>query len=151
MPPCSDTQQDTAADVVITLGAWVRQHPDFVLGANEAGIRLAGATRAADAALFRRTAVGAQKGRLRDVAPVLAVEVAGVEEPEGQLRDKAAWYLSVGVATVWLVLPDERIVEVLTPSGTTRHAMGERIAPHPALPGLTPLVDELFVQISDTR
>src|SRR5215210_5945637 len=50
MPPCGDLQQDTVTDVVITLGAWIRSHPEFVLGTNEAGMRLQGATRAADAA-----------------------------------------------------------------------------------------------------
>ena len=45
MPPGGDFQQDTVTDVVITLGAWVRRHPDFVLGTNEAGMRLGEATR----------------------------------------------------------------------------------------------------------
>jgi hypothetical protein len=59
-PPCSDEQQDTVADVVIALGAWVRRHPEFVLGTNEAGMRIEGATRAADAAVWRRADVGNQ-------------------------------------------------------------------------------------------
>ena len=34
MPPCGDEQQDTVADVVGTLIAWVRAHPEFVVGTN---------------------------------------------------------------------------------------------------------------------
>ena len=55
MPPCGGLQQETVADVVLALGAWIRSgHPEFVLGTNEAGMRLLGATRAADAAIWRR-------------------------------------------------------------------------------------------------
>src|SRR5262245_25962329 len=74
MPPCGDVQQDTVTDVVITLGAWVRAHPEFALGTNEAGMRLRGETRAADAAIWRRSDLGALTGGLRRVPPLLAIE-----------------------------------------------------------------------------
>lgn len=61
-PPCGDEQQDTVTDVVITLGSWVRAHAEFVLGSNEAGMRLLGATRAADAAIWKRADTGAYTG-----------------------------------------------------------------------------------------
>ena len=93
MPPCGDFQQDTVTDVVITLGAWVRRHREFVLGTNEAGMRLGDATRAADAAIWRRSDLGAYDGGLRRVPPVLAVEVAGADggDSEEALREKAKW------------------------------------------------------------
>lgn len=148
MPPCSDEQQDTVADVVIALGSWVRRHPEFVLGTNEAGMRLAGATRAADAALWLRTDVGAQTGRLRRHPPVLAVEVAGVDDPELELREKAAWYLSVGVSVVWLVLPATREVLVISAAGEQRFGVGARLPRQAALPELEVAVGDLFIQIS---
>ena len=46
LPPYGDLQQDTTSDIVLTLGAWVRASPAFVLGTNEAGMRRADATRA---------------------------------------------------------------------------------------------------------
>src|SRR5207249_8239736 len=88
MPPCGDLQQDTVTDVIITLGIWVRAHPEYVLGTNEAGMRLSGATRAADVAVWRRADVGAYSGGLRRVPPLLAVEVTGPEEGEELLRGK---------------------------------------------------------------
>lgn len=148
MPPSGDRQQDTVADVVITLGAWVRSHPDFVLATNEAGMRLQGATRAADAAIWRRSDLGAYRGGLRRVPPLLAVEVAGEDENEEMLRKKAAWYCGVGVRLVWLVFPDSREVLVITGAGETRHGGGENIDSQPELPGLSPAVDELFEQLS---
>ncbi len=149
MPPCGDEQQDTVADVVITLGSWVRDHREFVLGTNEAGMRLGGSTRAADAAIWRRADVGARTGGLRRHPPVLAVEVGGTEEPEQALRDKADWYLANGVRIVWLVLPQSREVVVLSSRGEQRHGLGGSLPPQPELPGLSPTVDDLFVQLSE--
>src|SRR5256712_7737272 len=40
MPPCGARQQDTVADVVITLGNWARSQPGFEVGTNEAGMLL---------------------------------------------------------------------------------------------------------------
>jgi Uma2 family endonuclease len=148
MPPCGDMQQDTVADVVITLGNWVRQHSGFVVGTNEAGILLQGGARGADAAIWRRSEVGTYTHKYRRVPPLLAVEVAGEDEDETVLRDKAAWYVDVGVQVVWLVLPEPREVVVITRSEEHRHRVGESLPPHPALPDLSPRVDEFFVQIS---
>jgi Uma2 family endonuclease len=150
-PPCGDEQQDTVTDVVITLGAWVRRNPDYVLGTNEAGMRLAGATRAADAAIWRRADLGKYTGRLRRVAPVLAVEVAGdaTSDTEAALREKAGWYLAVGAAVVWIVLPESKTVVVVNRSGSTSFGADAKLAPVAELPGLEPNVSELFVQISE--
>lgn len=150
MPPCGDFQQDTVTDVVITLGAWVRRHPDFVLGTNEAGMRLGEATRAADAAIWRRADLGAYDGRLRRVPSVLAVEVAEADEGDSEtaLREKAQWYVSVGVSVVWVVFPERREVLVIFSHEETRVFGDERIQAHPALPDLSPKASELFVQVS---
>jgi Uma2 family endonuclease len=152
MPPCGDEQQDTVTDVVIALGGWVRTHPAYVLGTNEAGMRLSGATRAADAAIWKRADLGAYTGGLRRVPPVLAVEVAGdaTSDTEIALRDKASWYLQVGVVVVWIALPQSRSLLVVTSNGTTRLGAGESVPATVELPGLSLAVSELFLQL-DTR
>src|SRR5439155_10169145 len=80
MPPCGARQQQTVADLVVTLGNWARSHPEFVVGTNDAGMRLG------DASGRRRrlAANGTQRrpGGLPRVPPVLAAEVAGRDEPE---------------------------------------------------------------------
>lgn len=149
LPPCGDEQQDTVADVVITLGGWVRTHREFVLGTNEAGMRLGGSTRAADAAVWRRSDVGARTGGLRRHPPVLAVEVGGADEAEEPLREKATWYVDHGVSVVWLVIPHVREVVVVTRDGEARFGIGERLPSASALPDLAPMVDELFVQLGE--
>lgn len=148
MPPCGDMQQDTVADVVGVLVQWVRAHREFVVSTNEAGVILRGDARGADAAIFRRSEVGRYQHKFRRVPPVLAVEVAGEDEDEAVLRDKAAWYLGAGVQVVWIVLPEQREVVVITGSGEQRCRLGEIVPPHPALPDLAPRVDDFFVQIS---
>ncbi|MBN1612546.1 MAG: Uma2 family endonuclease [Polyangiaceae bacterium] len=147
MPPCGDEQQDTVADVVITLGVWARQNPDFVVATNEAGMHLSGQTRAADAAVWRRDDVGRRMGGLRRQPPVLAVEVAGEAEERALLMEKAAWYQSVRVSVVWLVFPAEREVVVLSERGQQSYGLGQTLDEHPALPGLAPRVEELFFQL----
>jgi len=153
MPPCGDFQQDTATDVVITLGKWVRQHPEFVLGTNEAGMRLQGATRAADAAVWRRKDLGAYEGGFRRVPPVLAVEVAGADEGDSEvaLRNKAKWYLGAGVAVVWIVFLQSQEVLIVSREDEKRLSVRKRMHAHASLPGLRPKISEFFVQLRSRR
>ena len=151
MPPCGDMQSFTVGDLVFVLGSWTRSHPEFVVGTNEAGIRFGEDSRGADGALFRRADLGPLTGKFVRVPPVLAVEVSGPDEREAALREKARWYLQMGVAVVWIVLPDSREVVVVSVAADTRHRMGERLPADPRLPGLTPEVDELFRQVTPVR
>jgi Uma2 family endonuclease len=105
LPPSGDEQQDTVADVATELGLWARAHPDFLASTNEAGIVFGQDVRAVDASLFRLADVGPYAGGLRRVPPVLAVEVAGKDEPPQLQLDKAAWYLRHGVQVVWVLVP----------------------------------------------
>lgn len=148
MPPYADIQQDVAVDLVHVLRSWSETKAGFVVGGNEAGMRLGKDIRAADAAVWLRAAVGPSKGRLRDAPPLLAAEVAGQDEDEGSLRDKAAWYLRHGVGIVWLIFPDSREVMVLSSASEARYRVTEQIAEDERLPGLAPLVELFFVQLA---
>jgi Uma2 family endonuclease len=147
MPPCADVQQDVAVDTVHLLRVWSEAHPEFLVGGNEAGMKLGADIRAADAAVWLRSVAGPSMGRLRQVAPVLAVEVAGQDEDEAVLREKAAWYLRSGVAVVWLVMPESRDVIVLGADAEWRCGRGEHLPAAPELPGLAPEVDQFFRQL----
>jgi Uma2 family endonuclease len=147
MPPCADTQQDVAVDVVHMLRTWSEGQTGFVVGGNEAGMKLGDDIRAADAAVWRRADVGASTGRLRRPPPLLAVEVAGQDEDEGVLREKARWYLQHGVGVVWIVLPEARQVLVATAAGDSRCERGTCLPEVPSLPGLAAPVDRVFAQI----
>lgn len=149
MPPCGDEQQETTADVVSVLGVWRQAHRDFVVGTNEAGMKLGGAIRGADAAVWRKVDAGELTGGLRRVPPVLAVEVAGLDDGVELLRDKARWYLEQGTEVVWLLVPDERSVTVVTEAGKATFTGDDVLPEHPALPDLRPRVRELFQQLSE--
>lgn len=146
MPPCADYQQDVAAEIIRLLGNWSVKHPSFLVAGNEAGMLLEGEARGADAAVWRKADVGPHRGVFRRVPPLLAVEVAGEDEAAAELRRKAAWYLGHGVATVWLVLPHERLVLSITSEGETRAKGRARLSAH-GLAGLRPTAGSLFRQL----
>lgn len=147
MTPCGDVQQDVVGSIAGLLDRWVDAHPGFTFGTNEAGMLLGGEVRAADAAVWSRSALGPYDGTFRRVAPILAVEVAGASEDEDVLRAKAQWYLDHGVEVVWLVLPASRTVLVITPQGEFRHRPGERLPGHASLPDLEPEVARFFKRL----
>jgi Uma2 family endonuclease len=142
MPPCGEVQQRVVADVVGQLWHWRSTHDDFVIGTNEAGMLLGGDVRGADAAVWR--AAPAQSGFAR-TPPVLAVEILGKDETIDMMVDKATWYLQHGVEVVWTIDPAARRVRVTTLNGTVD--VIDRIPEHPSLPGLSPVVADLFRQI----
>lgn len=147
MPPCGDRQAAVAASVVGILEPWSVENPAFLIGGNEVGFLFDGDVRGAEGAVFRRADLDAESGGYFRVAPILAVEVTGRDEGEAILREKARWYLHQGVRVVWLVLPETREIVIVRPSGETRHAAGQRLPPHPDLPGLQPDVDRFFRQL----
>ena len=144
MPPCGDDQQDVGASVAGVLEAWNLEHPEFIVGSNEAGMILGGEIRGADAAIWRREDLGERTGGYRRIAPTLAVEIAGNEEGEHELRDKARWYFAHGVRAVWLVFPATREVIILAPGGESRCRPGDRLPPTEGLPDLAPTVESFF-------
>ncbi len=148
MPPCGERQQYTTADLVTVLGLWVRGHPDFLVGTNEAGMLLGNDARGAEGAIWRRADIGRIDDGFARVPPVLAAEVAGRDEGHTKLREKARWYLARGVTVVWLLFPREREVIVATRAGERTYRRGERLAADPSLPDLAASVDELFAQIA---
>lgn len=147
MPPCGDIQQDVAGSVAGILDRWLDDHLTFCFGTNEAGMLLGEEVRAADAAVWSRADLTGHTGGYRRVPPVLAIEIAGLDEGEIELRDKAAWYLAHGVKVVWIVLPASREVVEVRPGGERRHAVGASLPEHPELPGLTPEVARFFRQL----
>ena len=148
MPPCGARQQGVAIGVATILGTWGELHPEFFVGGNEAGMLLGDDARGAEAAVWRRADIGPIDDRYVRVPPLLAVEVAGRDDGEPELRNKVRWYFEHGTAVVWLVLPASREILVLTPAAESRHDDSDRLPPHPALPDLVPDVARFFRQLT---
>jgi Uma2 family endonuclease len=147
MPPCADYQQDVAMDVAFILRSWSEAHPQFIVGGNEAGMKLGGDVRAADVAVWPASTATPRSGRVRTVAPVLAVEVSGEDEDEQALRAKARWYIEHGVSLVWLVFPDVREVLVISAASEERFVVGQTLPSDERLPNLEPAIAQFFVQL----
>jgi len=144
MPPCGRFQQRVTVDVTTELNLWCRSTPGYIVGGNEAGMKLGDDVRGADAAIWRATGEAADHTFER-TAPLLAVEVMGRDDTLAILEEKAAWYLAHGVETVWIVDPEKRQAYVVAHSGkTTAH---ERMPEPSSLPGLVPLVASFFRQL----
>ena len=144
MPPCGARQFTRVWDAVGAVDTWLRLHPEFVGGTNEAGLLLDGDVRAPDLAVFHASDVDQSSPGFARVAPVLAVEVSGEREGETSLREKARWYLAKGSEVVWLVLAEPTEVIVLTAAGECRCGLDDALPEHPSLPGLAPRVGEFF-------
>jgi len=149
MPPCGGTQGRVVISAARIVDEWVDEHSDFVAGTGEAGMLLDGDVRGADAAVWRRVDLDGAGSGFPRVPPVLVVEVAGQDEAEAKLRDKAKWYLANGVALIWLVFPSSRQVAVLRRGGEGRYRVGERLPEDPELPGLSPEVARFFRRLPD--
>ncbi len=148
MPPCAEHQQLTAADVTRTLMNWASQHPEFMVGSNEAGMMFGRDVRAGDAVVYRESDLAVRNEGLIRAIPVLVVEISGRDEPIDYLRSKAQWYIDRGVAVVWLISPQDRTVHVVTQGSEERYQVGEQLSAHAELPSLTPTVDELTEQVA---
>jgi Uma2 family endonuclease len=75
------------------------------------------------------------------------VEIAGEDEEERVLRDKARWYLDHGVSVVWIIFPETRQVLVMGSADERRFSPGERLPSSEALPDLAPEVTRFFAQL----
>jgi Uma2 family endonuclease len=144
MTPCGSRQALVVGSIAGLLDEWVEAHRDYTFGTNEAGMLLGGDVRAADAAVWMTTDVHGAADEYARVAPVLAIEVAGEDEGEAELRKKAHWYLEHGVRVVWLVIPEARAVLVMTGSEETRLGPAQTLPTQAELPGLAPRVERFF-------
>ncbi|NWG17232.1 MAG: Uma2 family endonuclease [Chloroflexi bacterium] len=76
--------------------------------------------------------------------PDLAVEVKSPDDTFRQMRDKARFYLANGARMVWLVFPDQRVIEVYTPDDEYVLGEGEALTGGEVLPGFEMPVSAVF-------
>jgi Uma2 family endonuclease len=77
--------------------------------------------------------------------PDLVVEIKSPSDSVRKMREKAAYYLENSVRLVWLVFPEQRIVEVYTPDGEVEILVeGDLLDGGEVLPGFSFPVAEIF-------
>lgn len=102
---------------------FVRKHQlGKVFGAETGFVmdRQTGDIRAADVAFVSRERAGQIKpDDWIPFAPDLAVEVISESERAGAIRDKALHYMDNGTRLLWLIYPDNRVIDVYRPGQPT--------------------------------
>lgn len=113
MPPSSKKNTIVAARVVRLLGNHVDKHNlGYVTGA-DGGYELGpNDTRLPDAAFISKARAGGLQGVTFPVAPDLAVEVISPSETSRSVLDKVRAYLQAGTVIVWVVYPDDQVVDI---------------------------------------
>jgi Uma2 family endonuclease len=105
-----------------------------------------------DAAFIAKERVPELAGTTFPTAPDLAVEVVSPSETPRSVLDKARAYLSAGTRLVWVVYPEDRVVDVhrLSEDGSmnnqTIDAEGT-LDGQDVLPGLTLRVSDIFPEV----
>lgn len=78
--------------------------------------------------------------------PDLAVEVQSDGQSDKFMTDKAAYYLANGSRMVWLVYPQQRIVEIITSDSRHLLTTAENISGGDVLPGFSFPIRDLFAE-----
>ncbi len=78
--------------------------------------------------------------------PDLAVEVQSPDQSDKLMTDKAAYYLANGTRMVWLIYPEKRIVEVLTPDDRQLLNESATLNGGAVLPNFSLPISEIFAE-----
>jgi Uma2 family endonuclease len=82
--------------------------------------------------------------------PELAVEIKSPTDSIKRLREKADYYIANGVKLVWLVYPDQRMVEVYRPAADVEILFGsDTLSGYDVLPSFTLTLAEVFADPFD--
>jgi Uma2 family endonuclease len=87
-----------------------------------------------------------------DVVPDLAIEVTSPSDRAEAQRQKVIEYFRAGVRLVWVVYPNQRLIDVYE-SPTTIRVFGpdDTLTGDPILPGFQLVLADLFAQIAPTN
>lgn len=126
-------RSERLGSVVGGSGVWTERDPDTV--------------RAPDVQFYsaERLPLDDQTTGYIDIAPDLVVEVRSPNDRRRQLREKANMWLDVGVRLVWVVIPDQRSVDVYRPERDVQTLTGsDQLDGLDVLPGFTCSLDAVF-------
>ena len=106
-----------AANLTILLGNFVKPRKLGILTASDSGVRLErgpDTVREPDVAFFsaEKSPPDERVTGYAEVAPDLVVEIVSPSDRLTAVNDKALMWLRYGVRLVWVVHPDERLVDV---------------------------------------
>jgi len=98
-----------------------------------------------DVAYISREKLGKRPPRQSLVPPDFAIEVKLPSDRKKNMRDKAMLYLNAGVRLVWLVFPDNRLVEIYTQEDRDGTPVYQGVLDcGDVIPGFSITFDEIF-------
>jgi len=101
--------------IVFFFNLYLREHPlGYVTGEAGGYIMPAGNVVNPDVGYISKERLPEEPEREAPIPPDLAVEVKSPTDRKRAMRNKAERYLQAGTKIVWLVFPEERLVEVYT-------------------------------------
>jgi Uma2 family endonuclease len=123
MPPSSPTNSILAVRIARLLGNFVEPHGLGWVSGADSGYKLAvDMLFQPDAAFISKARAPKLPERFFEGAPDLAVEIISPSERHTEIRAKISAYLAHGGRLVWIVYPDQQIVDVwqAQPDGALR-------------------------------
>jgi len=130
------------------VGNFVDQHKLGHTASNDAGVILRrgpDTVRGPDIAYYSRTRVPEVPDGYFEVPPDLVIEVVSPDDQHSKVQAKVRQYLKAGVAMVWLVDPDLRIVTAYRPGDRMRTSEeADTLDGEDVLPGFSCQVADLF-------
>jgi Uma2 family endonuclease len=134
----------------LRIGRLIANHVDqhdlgYITGADGGYIMSDDTTFIPDVGFISKARLPEEPAREVLVPPDLAVEVKSPTDSKRELRKKAEKYIAFGTKIVWLVFPDEQVVEVYEGSEDVKtFGVGETLSGGAVLPGFELPVSEIF-------
>ncbi len=153
MAPTGDIHGAVVAQVTYLIMAYVRPHDLGKVSGAETGYRLStnpDVVRAPDVGLIIKARLKPMTGKYHETAPDLAVEVVSPGDTARQMRRKVDQYLEYGTRLVWVIYPEDRLIDVYQLGHDPRPLkISDTLDGGDVLPGLSLPVRQVFEQLQD--
>jgi Uma2 family endonuclease len=142
----SFTPSRVAAQIIFLLKLYLSQNPvGYVTGEAGGYVMSEGNVFNPEAAYISKVRLPEAPEREAPIPPDLAVEVKSPSDSKRAMRRKAEKYLASGTRLVWLVFPDEQLVEVYVPDKDVQTVGIDGVLDGgEVLPGFTLKVSDIF-------
>ncbi len=153
MAPTGDIHGAVVAQMTYLIMAYVRPRDSGDVSGAETGYRLStnpDIVRAPDVGFIVKARLKPMTGKYYEMAPDLAVEVVSPNDTALQMRRKANQYLTAGTRLVWVIYPEDRLVDVYQPGHDLRPCnIEDTLDGGDVLPGFVLPVQDVFSVLRD--
>ncbi len=152
MSPAGDKHSAVVGELFRLIANYVVEHDLGDVSAPETGFILKPNTvRAPDVGFLAKERLTPMTGQYYPIAPDLAVEVVSPSDTRRRIHRKVSQYLHAGTRTVWVVYPDDHLIDIYRPDGslTTLSQEGDVLDGGDALPGFMVTLREVFQRVRD--